>query len=139
MYHYKAKVLRVVDGDTVELEVDLGFETRVRKSFRILSLDTYETRLIRGTTQEQKDIGLLAKEFATKLLEGKTVFVETQKKDKYGRWLCRIWIAPKGIRVASVADCTVDYSKVMVDLGFDKNFDNFLGEEECRKLMENWI
>ncbi len=44
MYEYKAKAIRVVDGDTVYFEVDVGFKTKMTHSFRLLDIDTPELR-----------------------------------------------------------------------------------------------
>ena len=44
MYTYKAKVTRVVDGDTVDALIDLGFDTHVKKRIRLYGMDAWESR-----------------------------------------------------------------------------------------------
>ena len=44
MYTYKAKLIRIVDGDTIDAEIDLGFDTIVRKRIRLFGIDTPETK-----------------------------------------------------------------------------------------------
>ena len=90
MYNYKAKVIKVVDGDTLDLQIDLGFKIFTQIRVRVLDVDTYETK------GEFKELGLKIKEATKKLLEGKDVIIESYKSDdklktdKYGRWLCKV-------------------------------------------------
>jgi micrococcal nuclease len=82
-YEYNAKVVRWVDGDTVELDVDLGFRLRFQDHFRLDGIDTPE----RG-----KDGYLAAKLRAGVLAPvGSDVFIQTSKSDKYGRYLAAVW------------------------------------------------
>jgi len=111
-YKYIAKVIKVVDGDTVDMEVDLGFGVKRLDRFRILELDTFETRMVRGTTLEDRNKGLEAKRFARKLLLDQYVVIETHKdkKGKYGRYLCSI-LLPTGL----------DYATLMKEEGYEKS------------------
>lgn len=91
MYQYRAKVIKVIDGDTLDLLIDLGFHIFTQIRIRVLDVDTYE---IKG---EFKDIGLKIKEVTKELLEGKDIIIQSFKSDselktdKYGRWLCRVF------------------------------------------------
>ena len=58
MYTYKAKVTRVVDGDTVDALIDLGFDTHVKKRIRLWGMDAWESRT---RDKEEKVKGLAAK------------------------------------------------------------------------------
>jgi micrococcal nuclease len=88
MYEYKARVNRVVDGDTVILDIDLGFETWINnQSVRIYGVDTPESRT---KDLDEKARGILAKEWVIKLLPvGDVVFIKTikDKSEKFGRIL----------------------------------------------------
>ena len=44
MYQYKAKLIRVIDGDTIDAMIDLGFNTWVKKRIRLAEMDAYELR-----------------------------------------------------------------------------------------------
>lgn len=90
MYEYRAKVIRVVDGDTFDLEVDPGFHLEYTDRFRLYGFDTPECRLGRGCTPLEKEIGLLVKEYVKQLIEGKTVTIRTYKEGSLKRWLCDI-------------------------------------------------
>lgn len=110
MWNYKAKCLRVVDGDTVDLEVDMGFKTYSTHRFRLLGIDTPELR--RGT-EEQKVAGRAAAKRVRELLfpdgdEGSLshpLVIFTEKSDSFGRWLAEIFI---GNEVNSLGQILLD-------------------------------
>ena len=86
-YVYKAKILRVVDGDTVDIDLDLGFGVIYAKQrVRLLGIDTPESRT-RDLTE--KVYGNLAKDFLKSLLvKGETYSLQTTlDKGKFGRIL----------------------------------------------------
>lgn len=83
-YVYRhAKVTRIVDGDTVELEIDLGNNIRWQDNFRLFGIDTPEKR--QPGYQE-------AISYLNNLLSVPLTRVETHKPDKFGRWLVDIYI-----------------------------------------------
>lgn len=85
MYQYKAIVLNIVDGDTVDLNIDLGFHIWTTKRVRLIDINTPER-----FTEE----GKMATEFVRQTIPvGSTVFVKTSldSKDKYGRVLGEIF------------------------------------------------
>lgn len=88
MYQYKAKLIRVVDGDTVDALIDCGFSTFRKERIRLYGIDTPECRT---RDKAEKKRGLAAKARLKELIkEGKNEFmVETSidKKGKYGRLL----------------------------------------------------
>ena len=86
MHIYRAKVIRAVDGDTVDFDVDLGFHISIRIRTRLVGVNTPEkghqdftkaTNILIDLLNEQKD-------------EEGYVIIETQKTGKYGRWLVDI-------------------------------------------------
>ena len=88
MYEYHAKVKRVVDGDTVDVDVDLGWNVVIRGSsgrIRLFGVDTPESRTRDKT---EKKFGLLAKKFVEAFMPvGTKVILRTHEKGKYGRYL----------------------------------------------------
>jgi len=88
MYEYSAKVVRVVDGDTVDALIDCGFSISTRQRIRLLGINTPECRT---RDKEEKKKGLAAKARLKELIRlGKGQFlVKTflDKKGKYGRLL----------------------------------------------------
>lgn len=102
LYNYKCKVLRVIDGDTVEVDVDLGFSTWKKVTLRLDLIDAPETRT---KDLEEKVKGIEATEFLTKLLfednpEG-IVFIESNSVDDFGRSIAQIF-TPIGNKVNSI-------------------------------------
>lgn len=88
MWTYKAKVTRVVDGDTIDCEVDLGFNVVMRERFRLARINTPE---IRGKERPQ---GLISKQWLIDLLESHNneITIKTGKAGKFGRWIAEIII-----------------------------------------------
>lgn len=92
-YEYKAQIVRVVDGDTVDADIDLGFRVWVRNErLRLHGIDAPETR------GPEKPDGLKSKAALKHLLEGQWVTLCTlkgraaDKRGKYGRYLAIIWL-----------------------------------------------
>ena len=88
MHTYKCEILRVVDGDTVDVDIDLGFGVWMRKErVRIHGIDTPESRT---RDLEEKKYGLAAKEFVKSYLKAgsnQTLQTEKDKTGKFGRIL----------------------------------------------------
>ena len=91
-YEYKATLVRVVDGDTCDALIDLGFNTWVKKRIRFMGVDTWESRT---RNLEEKKKGLEAKAFTKHLLEnsdeGKFA-LRSHGVGKYGRVLGELFV-----------------------------------------------
>lgn len=90
-YLYSAVVTNVVDGDTIDCTVDLGFNTFSKERFRLYGIDTPEKT---DKVAEVRALAFKATEFVKNVTDGKTVVVESFGKDKYGRWLAKIHVSP---------------------------------------------
>ena len=98
MYQYKIKKInRVIDGDTVDLDIDLGFNITLKQRVRLKGIDASETRTL---DLEEKRKGLEAKEWLKKELsrEGEWI-IETTKEDKYGRILGTLYLVGDPVTV----------------------------------------
>ena len=104
-YIYKAIVDRVVDGDTFDCIVDLGFNIIAKMRFRLRNINTPE---IRGKEREE---GLIVKEYVKGLIENKEVLIETFKLGKYGRYIVEIYL-----------DNNEELSTHLLDRGMGKPF-----------------
>ena len=90
LYTYRATVLHVVDGDTVDLSVSLGFEMSYKARFRLIGINTPESY-----GPSASDEGRAAKRYLVDLLkEGTPLVVKTtkDKKEKYGRFLAELFM-----------------------------------------------
>ncbi len=104
-YRYDARCVRVVDGDTMDLDVDLGFYVTHRIRVRLLGIDTPELRSSDPSERDRaRDASLVAANWLARgelisdgrggwrpLDVSRPLVVETEKTGKFGRWLARIW------------------------------------------------
>jgi len=85
MYTYKISPLKVVDGDTIDAEIDLGFDIKVKKRVRFMGINAPESRT---RDLEEKAKGLAAKDRVKQLLEGcKNITLKSHGVGKFGRCL----------------------------------------------------
>ena len=90
MYQYKAKVIKIIDGDTVDVDIDLGFSvTLAKQRIRLYGIDTPESRT---RDKEEKVRGLLSKAFVVlKSPVGSYIRLVSHGKGKFGRILGEIY------------------------------------------------
>ena len=108
MYQYKAKVIQVVDGNTVILDIDLGFGIIMTdQNCQLFGIATPE---LRDKDPVLREAALVAKNFLVSKVEGKTLLIDTIKDrdDKYGRML---------VTLRSEED-RVPWNQVMIELGY---------------------
>ena len=98
MYQYKIKkIRRIIDGDTVDVEIDLGFGITLSDRVRLQGINTAETKT---KDLKEKAEGLMAKEWLEKELSkpGEWI-IETTKDDKYGRILGTLYLVGEPVTV----------------------------------------
>ena len=84
MFTYNANIYNVVDGDTIDAIVDLGFKLYIKMRLRLAGIDTPE---------KNTPLGKVVKQFVTDSLLDKNVVIQTTKPDKYGRTLATVILA----------------------------------------------
>ena len=90
MYNYRINIIKVVDGDTVDAEIDLGFDIKVKKRIRFLGINTPESST---RDLEEKAKGLAAKDRVKALLGGcNNITLNSHGVGKFGRCLGEIYI-----------------------------------------------
>jgi micrococcal nuclease len=94
MYEYRVKnITKIVDGDTIDVDIDLGFNISYSQRVRLAGIDTPESRT---TDKFEKSLGLESKEYLKyKLKDAKLIVIKTEKPDsseKYGRILGWLYI-----------------------------------------------
>ena len=95
MYHYAATVLRVVDADTIDVVIDLGFSVSTHQRLRVDGIDAPEMATPAGKLARARVVELLDQ------AGGRQVQVATQKVEKYGRYLASVAL-PDGRDLAAV-------------------------------------
>ena len=101
MYEYRVKnISRVVDGDTIDVDIDLGFNISYSQRVRLAGIDTPESRT---SDKFEKSLGLESKEYLKhKLKDAKVIVMKTEKPDsseKYGRILGWLYVDENTVSV----------------------------------------
>ena len=134
MYEYRVKkVLKVVDGDTIDVDIDLGFDISYTQRVRLAGIDTPESRT---TDKKEKALGLEVKDRLKKAIDAATnVVIKTEKpysSEKYGRILGWIFLD----------DNKVSINQTLIDEGYAwgymgetkvKDFDALLKKRNGKK------
>lgn len=132
MYEYRVKqLLKVVDGDTIDVEIDLGFDISITKRVRLAGIDTPESRT---TDKYEKSLGLEVKALLKqRLADATSIVIKTEKPDsseKYGRVLG--WLYLDGAETS--------FNETMIASGYAwsylgdtkvKNFDELLNKRKA--------
>jgi micrococcal nuclease len=99
MYHYKAKAERVIDGDTLDVNIDLGFKITTVQRIRLARVNTPETYNVKKDTEEYQK-GMTAKQFVEQRLAANNnqLLIETEKvTEKYGRYIGTVWFPDSAV------------------------------------------
>jgi len=98
MYEYRVEIVRVVDGDTVDVDIDLGFGVWLKKQrVRLYGIDTPESRT---RDLNEKKYGLMAKEYLKeRISNGAILKTRLDGKGKYGRILGEFIVLDNEVRV----------------------------------------
>ncbi len=87
LYKYKARVLRVYDGDTFHAEISLGYDTYIKHNVRVYGIDTPE---LKGKSKAE---GIKARDRLIELIAEKEVYISSvEARDKYGRCLAEVFL-----------------------------------------------
>ena len=91
MYNYNATCVKVVDGDTIDADIDLGFGVKIKKRIRLAGINAPESRT---RNLVEKKLGLAAKDRLIEMLDGAANCFELESTElgKYGRVLGRLHI-----------------------------------------------
>ena len=121
--YYVKKVSKVVDGDTIDVDIDLGFDISFSSRVRLAGIDTPESRT---TDRMEKSLGIESKDYLKKAIdECKTVVIKTEKMDsseKYGRILG--WVFLDGSEIS--------INQKMIDEGYAWGY---MGETKIKDFV----
>ena len=132
MYEYNCEILRVVDGDTVDVSIDLGFDISYKSRVRLYGIDTPESRT---RDKDEKARGLMSKEYLIDELSKGQVVIKTHKdkKGKFGRVLGEMYVGDRNINLMMVDDfLAVEYkgqSKKEIEEEHIKNRQTLIAKE----------
>ncbi len=101
LYHYKALVISVYDGDTITVDIDLGLHTWSKnEKIRLSRIDAPE---MRGADHKN---GVISRDYLRSLILNNEIIIETikDKKGKYGRYIGEIWLKRNDGKYINVND-----------------------------------
>lgn len=118
MFQYEAKLIRVVDGDTVWLDVDLGFRLRMEVVCRLANINAPEkVNFVLGGVRDKA-----AEHMCQVLGAGQSFVVDVTKPEKYGRWLVTIRYLEGGASRAEILARGINLNDELVRLGYAKRY-----------------
>ena len=126
MYTYSIKeIVRVVDGDTVDVSIDLGFDLTKLERVRLAGIDTPESRT---KDLAEKHMGYEAKAYLTELLDAADdLIVKTEKDGKFGRMLG--WFFNNKFSIYSI-------NEQLIDEGYAWKYDGGSKKKDLQELID---
>lgn len=114
-YVYKAVITRIIDGDTVDAQIDLGFHTFINHRVRLNGINTPE---LNSSIFSVREAANKAKERLSELVsKQKLVLLETSKSDLYGRFLGTIYL------IDDVGEVVSNINQILLNEGFAVIYD----------------
>lgn len=89
LYTFRGHVTHVVDGDTIDCDIDVGFKVSMTHRLRLHGINTPE---LRSPDEETRERAIRAKQLVETYVLGKDVYVQTYKDDVFGRYLARVYV-----------------------------------------------
>ena len=133
MFEYRCKLIKVIDGDTIDIDIDLGFGVWLRNQrIRMYGIDTPESRT---RDLEEKKYGIAAKAFLTEMLDDSHLILKTHKDErgKFGRILGEVW-RTTNFADQSINDYMIEKHHAVAYFGQSKE-DIAQGHLDNRKLV----
>ena len=138
---YQCELIRVLDGDTIDCWIDLGFDLKIKKRIRYMGIDTWESRT---RDKEEKVKGLAAKARNKELLEAGVFKIISYGTGKFGRVLGEIFVSPDAVghevseNVDKTKDGLVSINDILINEGHAYEYDGgkkkkFVAEIEKEK------
>ena len=113
-FEYNAQLIKVLDGDTIDCYIDLGFDLKIKKRVRYMGIDTWESRT---KDLAEKEKGLAAKARNKELLEAGVFKLISHGTGKFGRVLGEIFVSPEVVG-DHITEC-INNSDSSIDLSHD--------------------
>ena len=113
-FEFNGTLVKVLDGDTIDCYIDLGFDLKIKKRIRYMGIDTWESRT---RDKEEKAKGLLAKARNKELLEQGVFKLKSFGQGKFGRVLGEVFVSPDYVG-EHIVEC-LDNPDNQIDLSHD--------------------
>lgn len=119
-FEYNGTLVKVLDGDTIDCFIDLGFDLKIKKRIRYMGIDTWESRT---RDKAEKVKGLAAKARNKELLEAGVFKIKSFGTGKFGRVLGGIFVSPDAVgheiseNVDKSADGLVSINDILINEG----------------------
>ena len=114
---YEAELIKVLDGDTIDCYIDLGFDLKIKKRIRYMGIDTWESRT---RDLDEKKKGLAAKARNKELLEAGKFKLKSFGTGKFGRVLGEVFVSPEFVG-SHITECIAN-----PDSGIDLSTDGWV-------------
>ncbi len=117
---YQCELIKVLDGDTIDCYIDMGFNLKIKKRIRYMGIDTWESRT---RDLDEKKKGLAAKARNKELLEAGTFKIKSFGTGKFGRVLGEIFVTPDAVgheiseNVDKTSDGLVSINDILINEG----------------------
>jgi len=143
-FEYNGTLVKVLDGDTIDCYIDLGFDLKIKKRIRYMGIDTWESRT---RDLEEKAKGLLAKARNKELLEAGVFKIVSYGTGKFGRVLGEVFVSPDAVGheisedVDRSKDGLVSINDILISEGHAYEYDGgkkkkFVSEIETEKAAK---
>ena len=141
---YEAELIKVLDGDTIDCYIDLGFDLKIKKRIRYMGIDTWESRT---RDLDEKKKGLAAKARNKELLEAGSFKLKSFGTGKFGRVLGEVFVDPSVVghelseNVDRSSDGLVSINDILIEEGHAYEYDGgkkkkFVAEIEKEKAAK---
>lgn len=119
MFQYEAQIKRVVDGDTLEMDIDLGFGVKIAQVVRMAHINAPDELKysLHGIIDPAKDF------IFSKIPPGSVCVVNISRKEKWGRWLAEIYYLPGSISRDEIATQGRQLNQEMITAGLVKPYE----------------
>ena len=143
-FEYNGTLVKVLDGDTIDCYIDLGFDLKIKKRIRYMGIDTWESRT---RDLDEKKKGLAAKARNKELLEAGVFKIVSYGTGKFGRVLGEIFVSPDAVgheiseNVDKSSDGLVSINDILINEGHAYEYDGgkkkkFVAEIETEKAAK---
>ena len=143
---YEAELIKVLDGDTIDCYIDLGFDLKVKKRIRYMGIDTWESRT---RDLDEKKKGLAAKARNKELLEAGKFKLISFGTGKFGRVLGEVFVSPEYVgdsinesinnpdsNIDLSSDGWVSINDILIEEGHAYNYDGGKKKDFKKEIKE---